>query len=51
MRSFSDSHYWFSGNQNASETAVSAGMDNTGFNCLDEQHSGTDDEHELLLAA
>jgi len=50
MRSFSDSHYWFAGNQNASETAVSAGMNNTGFNCLDEQQTNND-ENELLLAA
>ena len=51
MRSFSDSHYWFSGNQNASETAVTAGMDNTGFNCLDEQQNNPDDSDVLLLAA
>jgi len=51
MRSFSDSHYWFAGSQNASESAVSAGMDNTGFNCLDEQQNNPDVEPELLLAA
>ena len=50
MKSFSDSHYWLDKNENASETVVAAGMNNHGFNCLEEPLAQTD-ENEMMFEA